>query len=160
MKKRIFSILCQNIPGVMMRITRDFTRRQINLDSITVGLEPSGLARIILSFNADDKMAEFMKKALVRLEPIVSVEAIDPEKSVVREIALLKTKKLESKSHWKVVEQIERAGGKIVDSRDGAIIAEISGDHAQIENLVNSLGPAIIREIARSGQVYLSTDVG
>ncbi|MFN4132919.1 MAG: acetolactate synthase small subunit [Candidatus Hadarchaeales archaeon] len=159
MKKRIFSILCQNIPGVMMRITRDFTRRQINLDSITVGLEPSGLARIILMFNADDKMAEFMKKIIARLEPIVSVDVIDPEKSVVREVALLKTKRLENEKHWKVVEQIERAGGKIVDSRDGAIIAEISGEHDQIENLIISLGSEIIKEIARSGQVYISKDV-
>jgi acetolactate synthase-1/3 small subunit len=159
MKKRIFSILCQNVPGVMMRITRDFTRRQINLDSITVGLEPSGLARIILSFQAEDKMAELMKKVLARLEPIVSVEAIDPEKSVVREVALIKTHKLENQLHWKIVEQIERAGGKIVDSKDGAIIAEISGETTLIENLISSLGPNIIKEIARSGQVYLSTEV-
>ena len=61
MKTHIFSILCQNVPGVMMRITRVFTRRQINLDSITVGVEPSGLARIILMFKADDRLAELMK---------------------------------------------------------------------------------------------------
>ncbi|MEM3401790.1 MAG: acetolactate synthase small subunit [Candidatus Hadarchaeales archaeon] len=159
MKKRIFSILCQNIPGVMMRITRDFTRRQINLDSITVGLEPSGLARIILMFNADDKMAEFMRKIIARLEPIVSVEVIDPEKSVVREVALLKTRRLDNEKHWKVVDQIERAGGKIIDSSEGAIIAEISGDHDLIENLISSLGANVIKEIARSGQVYISKEL-
>lgn len=157
MKNRIFSIVCQNMPGVMMRITRDFTRRQINLDSITVGIEPSGLARIILMFKADDHMADFMHKVLARSEPIVSVEVIDPEESFVRVVALLKTRKLVGEEHWKVVEQIERAGGKIIDSKKGAIIAEISGDHEEIERVIKSLGAKILKEVARSGRVYISS---
>lgn len=159
MKTRIFSVLCQNIPGVMMRITRDFTRRQINLDSITVGIEPSGLARIILMFKADDRMAELMNRVLSRSEPIVEVEVIEPEKSVTREVALLKTRRLEADEHWKIVEQIERAGGRIIDSKDGAVIAEVSGEHDHIERLVNALGPDILKEVARSGQVQISTSV-
>jgi acetolactate synthase-1/3 small subunit len=159
MKTRIFSILCQNAPGVMMRITRVFTRRQINLDSITVGIEPSGLARIILMFKADDRLAELTKYLISRLEPIEFVEAIDPERSVVREVALLKTKKLGTDEHWRVVEQIERAGGKIIDSKEGAIIAEISGEHEQIELLISRLGPGVLREVARSGHVYISSEI-
>ncbi len=159
MKNRIFSILCQNIPGVMMRITRDFTRRQINLDSITVGVEPSGLARIILMFKADDHMAEFMQKVLTRLEPIIKVDVIDPEDSVVRVVALLKTKKLAGDEHWRVVEKIERAGGRIVDSSDGAILAELSGDHESVEKVINTLGPEILTEVARSGRVYISKKI-
>jgi acetolactate synthase-1/3 small subunit len=158
-KNRIFSILCQNIPGVMMRITRDFTRRQINLDSITVGIEPSGLARIILMFKADDHMAEFMRKLLARSEPIEAVEVIDPENSVVRVVALLKTKKLASEEHWRVVEKIERGGGKIVDTMEGVIIAEVSGDYEEVERVINSLGPDVLQEVARSGRVYISRRV-
>jgi len=154
MRQHIFSILCQNVPGVMMRITRAFTRRQVNLDSITVGVEPSGLARIILLFNADDKTAELMRKVLLRLEPIKSVEEIDPENSVVREIALLKTVELSGEDHWRVVERIEKAGGKIIEARNGAIIAEISGTREEIERLVSQLGPEVLREVVRSGQVY------
>jgi acetolactate synthase small subunit len=143
----------------MMRITRDFTRRQINLDSITVGIEPSGLARIILMFKADDHMAEFMRRLLARLEPIESVEAIDPENSVVRVVALLKTKKLAGKEHWNVVERIERGGGKIIETLEGAIIAEVSGDFDEVERVVASLGPDVLKEVARSGRVYISKKV-
>ena len=158
MKNRIFSILCQNAPGVMMRITRVFTRRQINIDSITVGIEPSGLARIILMFKADDKHTELLRHILLKLEPIEAVEVIEPEDSVVREVALIKTNPLPPDQHWRIVEQIERAGGKIIDSREGAIIAEISGEHNQIERLLRSLGPEVLREVARSGQVYISRE--
>jgi len=158
MKTRIFSVLCQNVPGVMMRISRDFTRRQINLDSITVGMEPTGLARIILMFKADDHMAELMRRVLARSEPIVDVEVIEPEKSIVREVALLKTKRLDDKTMWQVVQKVERAGGRVVDSKNGVLIAELSGQHEEIERVVEALGPDVLKEVARSGQVLISRE--
>jgi len=158
MKTRIFSVLCQNVPGVMMRISRDFTRRQINLDSITVGMEPTGLARIILMFKADDHMAELMRRVLARSEPIVDVEVIEPEKSIVREVALLKTKRLDDKAMWQVVQKVERAGGRVVDSKNGVLIAELSGQHEEIERVVEALGPDVLKEVARSGQVLMSRE--
>ncbi|MDI6642961.1 MAG: acetolactate synthase small subunit [Candidatus Hodarchaeaceae archaeon] len=158
MKTRIFSVLCQNIPGVMMRISRDFTRRQINLDSITVGIEPTGLARIILIFKADDHMAEFMRRVLARSEPIVDVEVIEPERSIVREVALLKTRKLDDKKMWEAVQQIERAGGRVLESKGGVLVAELSGEHDEIERVVTVLGPEVLKEVARSGQVLISRE--
>lgn len=158
MKTRIFSVLCQNVPGVMMRISREFTRRQINLDSVTVGIEPTGLARMILIFNADDRMAEFMRRVLLRAEPVVDVEVIDPSKSVVREVALLKTKPLANDKLWNVILEIEKAGGKVLESKEGVVIAELSGGHSEIEALVSRLGPDVLKEVARSGQVLISKE--
>ena len=132
MKTRIFSVLCQYVPGVMMRISRTFTRRQINLDSITVGIEPTGLARMILIFKADDRLAEFIRRVLVRTEPIIDVEVIEPERSIVREVALLKTKKLDEKQLWKVVQQVERAGGRVLDNKENVLIVELSGSYDEI----------------------------
>ena len=141
-----------------MRISRDFTRRQINLDSITVGMEPTGLARIILMFKADDHMAELMRRVLARSEPIVDVEVIEPEKSIVREVALLKTKRLDDKTMWQVVQKVEKAGGRVVDSKNGVLIAELSGQHDEIERVVEALGPDVLKEVARSGQVLISRE--
>lgn len=149
-------MLCENVPGVMMRISRTFTRRQINLDSITVGLEPTGLARIILMFKEDDRMAEFMRRVLVRLEPIVDVEVIEPERSIVREVTLLKTRKLNKKQLWQMVQQVERAGGRVLESKGNMVIAELSGEHDEIERVINALGPKVLKEVARSGQVLIS----
>ncbi|MBA7597753.1 Acetolactate synthase small subunit [subsurface metagenome] len=126
MKTRIFSVLCENVPGVMMRISRTFTRRQINLDSITVGLEPTGLARIILMFKEDDRTAEFMRRVLNK------------------------------KQLLKMVQQIERAGGRVLESKGNMVIAELSGEHDEIERVIKALGPKILKEVARSGQVLIS----
>ena len=143
-----------------MRISRDFTRRQINIDSITVGIEPTGLARIILLFKADDRVAELMRRVLARLAQVVDVEVIDPQRSVVREIALLKTRRLSDEEMWKVVQQVERAGGRVLESRGNVLIAELSGEHEGIEEVIKSLGADVLAEVARSGQVLISREVG
>ena len=142
-----------------MRISRDFTRRQINLDSITVGIEPTGLARIILMFKADDHMTELMRRVLFRSEPILNVEVIEPERSIVREVALLKTRKLNEKQLWQVVQQIEQAGGQVLESKGNVVIAELSGEHDEIERAIEALGPKVLKEVARSGQVLISREV-
>jgi len=160
MRQRIFSVLCENSPGVMMRISRDFTRRQINLDSITVGIEPTGMARIILMFKADDHMAEHLYRVLSRLTQVINVEVLEPETSIVREVALLKTKKLSDKKMWEVVQTVEKAGGRILESKNNALVAELSGNHEDIEKLVQTLGPDVLQEVARSGQVIISREMG
>ena len=160
MKTRIFSILCENVPGVMMRIARDFMRRQINLDSITVGIEPTGLARIIIMFKADDHLAEFMRRLLVRMTPVVEVEVLDPERSIVREVALLKTRKLNEEESLRVLNEIDRIGGRVLEFKNNALVAEVYGDHERIEQVVKALGPDILKEVARSGQVLISREMG
>ncbi|KUO42745.1 MAG: hypothetical protein APU95_01645 [Hadesarchaea archaeon YNP_N21] len=155
-RTRIFSILCENEPGVMMRITRVFMRRQINLDSITVGIEPTGLARIILMFRSDDFMAEFLRKALLRLVQIIDVETIDPETSIVREVALIKTHRLGEQEIPEVLHQIDKIGGRVLEFRDNSLVAEVYGDHERIQKFIDALGPKYIKEAARSGQVIVS----
>ncbi|KXB09667.1 hypothetical protein AKJ35_00190 [candidate division MSBL1 archaeon SCGC-AAA833F18] len=154
----IFSVLCKNEPGVMMRISRAFMRRQVNMDSITVGIEPSGEARIIILFKADERMANFLQRVLNRLTQVIRVEPLEEETSIVREIALVKTKQLKGEKRGEVLHQIEEVGGRVLEVKEDAIIAEIHGHHERIERVLNSLGSEVLDEVARSGQVYISRE--
>jgi acetolactate synthase-1/3 small subunit len=159
MKTRIFSIVCENVPGVLMRISRVFTRRQINLDSVTVGIEPSGLARMILIFKADDRLTEFMRRVLIRITPVIDVEVLDQEKSIVREVALLKTHKLNDEESLRVLNEIDRIGGRVLEFRNNALVAEVYGDPERIGQVIMSLGPGILKKVARSGHVLISRNI-
>lgn len=156
MAYRVFSILCKNEPGVLMRISRAFTRRQVNMESVTVGIEPSGDARIIILFESDERMANFLQKVLERLTQVIEVDPLREETSIVREIALLKTKPLEGDKKEETLYRIEEIGGRILEVQGDAVIAEIHGDHERIENIIQDLGPEIFEEVARSGQVFIS----
>lgn len=139
-----------------MRISRAFTRRQVNMESVTVGIEPSGDARIIILFESDERMANFLRKVLERLTQVIEVDPLREETSIVREIALLKTKPLEGDKKEETLYRIEEIGGRILEVQGDAIIAEIHGDHERIENIIQDLGPETFEEVARSGQVYIS----
>lgn len=139
-----------------MRIARAYTRRQVNMDSITVGIEPSGDARIIILFKADERMADFLQKVLERLEQVKKVNPLREETSTVREIALLKTRPLKGEKKEETLHRIEEIGGRILEVEGDAVIAEIHGDHERIETLIQDLGPETFEEVARSGQVYMS----
>lgn len=160
MGTHIFSVLCENEPGVLMRISRAFTRRQVNMDSVTVGIEPSGEARIILLFKSDERMASFLRRVLNRLTQVISVEPLEEKTSIVREIALIKTKPLKGKKRGEVLHQIEEVGGRVLEVKEDAIIAEIHGHHERIERVLQSLGSEILVEVARSGQVHISREFG
>lgn len=101
-------------------------------------------------------MAELMYRVITRLEPIIGVEVIDPEHSIVREVALLKTKKLSKEQLSQVTRLVERAGGKVLESKGKALIAELSGKHEDVERAIEALGPDVLKEVARSGQVFIS----
>lgn len=156
MATHVFSILCENKPGVLMRISSAFSRRQVNMDSVTVGLEPTGNARIIVLFKADERMANFLKKVLERLTEVLNVEPIRGETSLVREIALLKTKPLKGEKKEETLYRIEEIGGRVLEVQEDAIVAEIHGDHERIENVIQDLGSEVLQEVARSGQVFIS----
>ncbi len=156
MAVHVFSILCENKPGVLMRISRAFTRRQVNMDSVTVGLEPSGDARIIVLFKSDERMSNFLQRVLERLTEVKKVIPLRGETSLVREIALLKTKPLQGEEKEKTLLRIEEIGGRVLEVKEDAIIAEIHGDHERIENVIQDLGDEVLEEVARSGQVYIS----
>lgn len=156
MATHVFSVLCKNEPGVMMRISRAYTRRQVNMDSITVGIEPSGDARIIILFKSDERVADFLRRVLERLEQVIGVETIREETSLVREIALLKTKSLRGTKKEETLTRIEEIGGRVLEMKEDAVVAEIHGDHERIESVINDLGPEVLDEVARSGQVFIS----
>ena len=104
-------------------------------------------------------MTEFMRRIISRLEPIIDVQILEPKESIVREVSLLKTRRLTEVEMSNVIKRVQSAGGRILELKDGAIIAEVSGDHEEVEQLISSLGNDILKEVARSGQVYISKEI-
>jgi len=47
----------------------------------------------------------------------------------------------------------------VLESKGGVLIAELSGGHEDIEKVIRSLGPKVLKEVARSGQVLISREI-
>src|SRR3990172_7909488 len=89
--KHILSVLVENKPGVLARVSGLFSRRGFNIDSLAVGpTEDPDNSRMTIVVDADDVKLEQITKQLYKLVNILKISDLDPKDSVQRELVLIK----------------------------------------------------------------------
>ncbi|MGN6708447.1 MAG: acetolactate synthase small subunit, partial [Candidatus Nitrosocosmicus sp.] len=87
----ILSVIVENKPGVLFRITNLFRSRNFNIESITVGItEKPDLSRMTITTKSDLKTLEQLVKQLRKTIDVIQVSVLDKENTVYRELALIK----------------------------------------------------------------------
>ena len=85
-RKHTISILVENKPGVLQRISGLFTRRNFNIDNITVGkTEEPTISRITIRTTGDNQTLEQITKQLNKLIEVLKVRELKPENTIKRE---------------------------------------------------------------------------
>ena len=90
--KRMISMVVKDHVGVLSRITAVLNRRQVNIDSISVGpTETPGLSRMTIMINAETlPEVEQVTKQLNKQVSVLKVRDITTEPHLERELALVK----------------------------------------------------------------------
>ena len=83
--QRVYSLIVDNNPGVLSRISGLFSRRGYSIDSITAGLTADPrFTRITIVASGDELILSQIEKQVRKLEDIVEIKVLDPDrKSVV-----------------------------------------------------------------------------
>lgn len=153
--KSILSILVDNEPGVLSRITGLFSGRGYNIESLSVAetMDPA-ISRITMITRGDKPIVEQIKKQLNKLINVIKVLDFTDQRHVLRELALIKvTAKAESRAEILRIVDIFRC--KIVDSGPEHYTLEVAADEDKLTALLNLLEPMGIKEIARTGSIAL-----
>jgi acetolactate synthase-1/3 small subunit len=150
------SVLVENKPGVLTRVTSLFARRGFNIDSLAVGVtEDPTLSRMTIVVSAEDTPLEQITKQLHKLINVIKIQDLDPKEMVDRELVLFKVNAPpERRAELIELSSIFRA--KIVDVGKNSLTIEATGAGdklAAIENLLRAYG---IRELARTGKIALA----
>ena len=83
------SVLVENKPGVLTRVTSLFARRGFNIDSLAVGVtEDPSLSRITIVVGGEDTSLEQVAKQLHKLINVIKIQDLDPKEMVDRELVL------------------------------------------------------------------------
>ncbi len=151
MDRFVLSALVQNHAGVLSRVAGLFSRRGYNIESLTVGeTEDPSLSRMTIAVRGDDAILEQIQKQLEKLVEVAAVRRLDPDSSVLRELALIKVDATqESRSGVIQIADIFRA--RVVDVCAECLTLEITGDQNKVDSLIALLKPYGIRELARTG---------
>lgn len=152
MKRRIVTVTVNNQSGVLNRITGLFSKRQFNIESITVGqTENKQVSKMTLVVNVeDDAKIEQLVKQLHKQIDVLKVSDITDQAIVARELALIKVLS-NGQTRSEIVGIVDPFRASIIDVSRDSITIQVTGDSSKIEAIIDLLKPYGIKEIARTG---------
>jgi len=156
MARHTLSVLVEDQPGVLARISALFSRRGYNIESLAVGpTELDGLSRMTIVIDVDEHSLEQITKQLNKLINVLKIVEYGEDAVVARELVLIKVRADES-SRAAVLQVVELFRAKVVDVANDAVTIEATGSRDKLSALLEVLEPHGIKEIVQSGVVALA----
>ena len=152
--KFVIAVYVDNKAGVLTRVTAMFTRRNFNIDTLTVGeTESSEYSRITITMSGDDYVKEQLINQLKKLYVVKKVEVLKDE-PIKRELMLIKVQnKSENRSDIMTAVDVFRAN--VIDYSPESMCIEVTGNPSKIDAFVKLMQPFGILEMCRTGVVAL-----
>jgi len=154
--RHVITVLVDNEPGVLSRISGLFSGRGFNIESLNVAetLDPS-ISRMTLVTRGNEQIIEQIIKQLNKLVNVIKVLDLTGSDYVEREMALI-TVTAEAVSRAEVLRIVEIFRGRVVDVSPKSFTLEITGDEKKIQAVIELLVPFGIVEIVRTGKVAIA----
>ncbi len=155
-RKHIVSILVENKPGVLTRITGLFARRGFNIDTLAVGpTEDERISRITLTLDGAVHPIDQVTKQLHKLVNVLKIRDLEPEETLARELALFKVS-ADGTARAEVMQICEIFRAKIVDVTKRSVVVEVTGTFDKIDAFEQLVRPFGLIEMARTGEIAIS----
>ena len=149
--KMVLSLLVNNESGVASRISGLFTRRGFNIEDITGGVTSNPeISRITVVFEGDEDIKDQVINQLSKLEDVIKVIDIKNNRSVIRELVLIKVK-ANSSNRAAINEIVNIFRCKIIDLSPETLTIELTGDQNKISALITLMEDYGIEELVRTG---------
>ena len=154
--RHVISVLVDNEPGVLSRISGLFSGRAFNIESLNVAetLDPT-ISRMTLVTSGNEQIIEQIIKQLNKLVNVIKVFDLTGSDYVEREMALIRVN-AENSSRAEVLRILEIFRGRVVDVSPKSYTFEVTGDEKKIQAVVELLAPFGIIEIVRTGKVAIA----
>jgi acetolactate synthase-1/3 small subunit len=154
--KHTISVLLQNKPGVLSRLTGLFSGRGFNIESLSVAqtLDPE-VSCLTLVTSGDDHIIEQITKQLHKLIDVIKVTDMSEAEFVEREMIIIRVK-AEAETRAEVLRVIDIFRGKVVDVSPKSYAVELTGPSSKLKAVIDILRPIGIQEIVRTGKIAMT----
>jgi acetolactate synthase-1/3 small subunit len=154
-RHHILSVLVQNRPGVLARVSGLFARRGYNIYSLAVApTEDDNYSRITIVVDISATPLEQIVKQLFKLIDVVRITELDPRKTVERELMVV-TVRAEGDQRGEVVELANIFEGKVLAVGAEAMTVSLDGNPEKLDDFEELLKAYGIVESQRTGRVAL-----
>ena len=159
MRRIVLSVLVENSPGVLSRVSGLFTRRGYNIESISAGVTQNpAFTRITIVSSGEDEELEQVRKQLAKLVDVVDIRELHPDDSVCRELILVKVE-ADAAIRSQVIAVADIFRAKIIDVAERSLVLELTGNQLKLDAFVNLLKDFRILELTRTGITGMSRGI-
>ena len=155
---QVISLLLENKPGALMRVTGLLSQRGYNIESLTVArtLDPA-VSRMTIAVDVDPNLRQQVIKQMNRLINVLQATDLTETPAVVRELLLVRIRTpLESRTA--VLKEAEIFGARVVDSSTDGYAIEATGDPEKLNEFVDVMRAYGEIEVTRSGQLAIALE--
>jgi acetolactate synthase-1/3 small subunit len=154
--RHTLSVLVEDKPGALMRITAMFARRGFNIESLAVGpTERPGVSRITLRVNCSQHSLEQIEKQIHKLVNVLRVTELAAGEAVERELLLLKVS-ASPERRAELIATADALGGRVIDLGPDSVVFELSGRPEELDSFQELARPHGIVELVRTGRVGMA----
>lgn len=149
--QRVFSLLVDNNPGVLSRVSGLFSRRGYSIDSITAGVTADPrFTRITIVASGDELILSQIEKQVRKLEDVIEIKVLHPEDSVYLELIMVKVRANKTE-RTEIISVADIFRAKIVDVEKDSLMVELTGNGSKVDAFLELLEGYEILELARTG---------
>jgi acetolactate synthase I/III small subunit len=155
-QKHTLSVLVEDKPGVLARVSGLFSRRGFNIESLAVGpTEHPEISRMTIVVAVDDLPLEQVTKQLNKLVDVIEIQDFREDEYVDRELVLMRVNTTpENRAEVMQICDIFRA--KIIDVQPRNFSIEVTGNESKINKFIFLMNPFGIADLTRTGKVALA----
>ncbi|MFY7989677.1 MAG: acetolactate synthase small subunit [Fluviicola sp.] len=155
-KRWSISVFTEDTVGMLNRITIVFTRRHINIESITASMsEVPGIYRYTIVITASEDQIQKVVGQLDKLVEVVKAFYHPDEQVVYQELALFKIR-MTPETNQKLEKLVRDHGARLLAVDPEYVVLELTGHERQINDLVKDLNGLDLLEFSRSGSVAVT----
>ncbi len=155
----IITIFSENHIGLLNRITINFTRRKMNIESLTVSESAiKGISKFTIVLNETE---DRVKKVVRQLEKVVDVLKAfyhTNDEMIYQEIALYKVRTEALYETDKIEKIVRKAGARILEITREYTVIEKTGHKEETQELFEQLNEFKVMQFIRSGRVAITRD--
>jgi acetolactate synthase-1/3 small subunit len=161
MHTHIISLLVEDHPGVLTRMSGMFTMRGINITSLTVSpCEKRGLSRMTVAIEGSESELEQVRKQINNLIEVVKVVDLAEKKAIIRDLCLMKVHVKDPNSRSTVMQLAESYGAKIVDATLDSVIIELTEEPKTIDRFLELMKHFGVKQSFRTGVTAIGIGAG
>lgn len=156
--QQIISLLMENKPGALMRVTGLLSQRGYNIESLTVSrtLDPT-LSRMTIVVDVEANIRTQVIKQMNKLINVLQATDVTDGPAVNRELVLVRVR-TNQQNRTAVLKEAEIFQARVVDSTTEGFALEATGELEKLDEFIEVMKSYGEIEATRSGVVSMSLD--